>query len=87
MTCMLLVPWGIIKMVQISLDLRCLRISWMLILYFDLNPCYLLEVPLWMRIGSSTNRAMASLYFMRILISFLSFSSIKCLGSSVGSEP
>ena len=28
----------IIEMVQVSLDLRCSRISWMLILYFDLNP-------------------------------------------------
>ena len=36
----------IIVMVQVSLDLRCSRISSMLILYFDLNPCCLLEVSL-----------------------------------------
>ena len=38
----------IIVMVQVSLDLRCSRISWMSILYFDLDPCFLLEVALWM---------------------------------------
>ena len=31
-------------MVQVSLDLRCSRISWMLIMYFDLIPCFLSEV-------------------------------------------
>ena len=36
----------IIAMVQVSLDLRCSRISWMLILYFDLDPCCLFEVSL-----------------------------------------
>ena len=34
----------IIAMVQVSLDLRCSRISWMLIMYFDFIPCYLPEV-------------------------------------------
>ena len=34
----------IIVMVQVSLDLRCSRISWMLILCFDFIPCCLLEV-------------------------------------------
>ena len=43
----------IISMVHVSLDLRCLRISWMLILYFDLNPCCLLEVALWVIVGYS----------------------------------
>ena len=38
----------IIVMVPVSLNLRCLRISWMLILYFVLDPCRLLEVALWM---------------------------------------
>ena len=33
----------IIAMVQVSLDLRCSRISQMLILYFDLNPRCLLR--------------------------------------------
>ena len=41
----------IIAMVQVSLDLRCSRISWMLILYFDIDPCCLLEVALWMIVG------------------------------------
>ena len=36
----------IIAMVHVSLDLRCSRISWMLILYFDLDLCCLLEVAL-----------------------------------------
>ena len=40
----------IIEMVQESIDLRCLRISWMLILYFDFIPCCLLEVILWVMI-------------------------------------
>ena len=43
----------IIVMVQVSLDLRCSRISWMLILYFDLDLCCLLEVALWMIVGYS----------------------------------
>ena len=34
----------IIAMVQVSLALRCLRISWMLILYFDFIPCCLSKV-------------------------------------------
>ena len=34
----------IIAMMQISLDLRYLRISWMLILYLNFIPCCLLEV-------------------------------------------
>ena len=34
----------IIVMVKVSSDLRCLRIYWMLILYFDFIPCYLFEV-------------------------------------------
>ena len=34
----------IIAMVQISLNLRCSRISWMLILYFDFIPCCLSNV-------------------------------------------
>ena len=34
----------IIAMMQVSLDLRCSRISSMLILYFDFLPCYLFEV-------------------------------------------
>ena len=34
----------IIAMVQVSLDLRCLRISWILILYFDFISYYLFEV-------------------------------------------
>ena len=34
----------IIAMVQVSLNLRCSRISWMLILCFDFIPCCLLEV-------------------------------------------
>ena len=33
----------IIAMVQVSLDLRCSRIFWMQIPYFDLIPCYLFE--------------------------------------------
>ena len=41
----------IIAMVQVSLNLRCLRISWMLIPYFDLDPCCLFEVALWMIVG------------------------------------
>ena len=34
----------IITMMQVSLDLKCSKISWMLILCFDFNPCYLFEV-------------------------------------------
>ena len=34
----------IIAMVQVSLDLRCSMISWMMILYFDFDPCYLFKV-------------------------------------------
>ena len=34
----------IIAMVQVSLDLRYIRISWMLIMYLDFIPCCLLEV-------------------------------------------
>ena len=34
----------IITMVQVSLDLRCSRISWMLILYFDFIHCCLPEI-------------------------------------------
>ena len=34
----------IIAMVQVSLDLRCSRISWMLILYFHFIPYCLSEV-------------------------------------------
>ena len=41
----------IIAMMQISLNLRCSRISWMLILYFDFDPCCLVEVALWMIVG------------------------------------
>ena len=36
----------IIAMVHVSLDLRCLRISSILIMHFDLDPCCLLEVAL-----------------------------------------
>ena len=43
----------IITMMHISLDLRCSRISLMLILYFDLDPCYLLEVALRVMVGYS----------------------------------
>ena len=43
----------IIAMVHVSLDLRFFGISWMLILYFDLDPCSLLEVTLWVMIGYS----------------------------------
>ena len=38
----------IIAMVKVSLDLRYSKISWMLILYFDLDPFCLLGVTLWM---------------------------------------
>ena len=34
----------IIKMMQVSLNLRCSRISLVLILYFDFNPCCLRDV-------------------------------------------
>ena len=43
----------IIAMVQVSLDLRCSRIPWMLILYFEFIPCYLLEVTHRVMIGSN----------------------------------
>ena len=33
-----------IAIMQVSLDLRCSRISWILILCFDFIPCYLSEV-------------------------------------------
>ena len=38
----------IIAMMHVSLDLRCSRKSWMLIMYFDLDPCCLLKVALWL---------------------------------------
>ena len=41
----------IIAMVQVSLNLRCSRIYWMFILYFDFTPCCLLEVNLRVMIG------------------------------------
>ena len=34
----------IITMVQLFLDLRCSRVSWVLILYFDFDSCCLREV-------------------------------------------
>ena len=34
----------IIAMVQVFLDLRRSRISWILILYFDFIPCYIFKV-------------------------------------------
>ena len=34
----------VIAIVKVSLDLRCSRISWMLILYVDFISCCLLEV-------------------------------------------
>ena len=43
----------IIAMVQVSLDLRCSRISWMLVLYFGFDPCCLFEVALWVMIRYS----------------------------------
>ena len=43
----------IIAMMQISVDLRCSRIFWMLILYFDIDPCCLFEVALLVMIGHS----------------------------------
>ena len=43
----------IVAMVHVSLDLRCSRISWILILYFDLDPCYLFKVALWVMVGYS----------------------------------
>ena len=42
----------IIEMVQISLHLRCSRISWKLIMYFDFIPCCLSEVAHKVMIGS-----------------------------------
>ena len=41
----------IIAMMQVSLDLRYSRISWILILYLDFIPCCLLEVDLRVIIG------------------------------------
>ena len=41
----------IIAMVQVFLDLRYSRICWMLILYLNFIPCYLLEVTHRMMIG------------------------------------
>ena len=41
----------IIAMVQVFLGLRYSRIFWMLILYLDFIPCYLLEVTHRMMIG------------------------------------
>ena len=43
----------IIAIIQVSLDLRCLRISRMLILYFDFTSCCLSEVALRVMIGYS----------------------------------
>ena len=34
--------------VHVSLKLRCSRMSWMLIMYFDLDPCCLFEVAFWL---------------------------------------
>ena len=41
----------IITMMQVSLELRCSRISWVLILYFHFGPCCLREVARRMMIG------------------------------------
>ena len=41
----------IITTVQVSLDLRCLRISWMLILYFNFTSCCLSEVAVRVMLG------------------------------------
>ena len=41
----------IIAMMQVSLDLRWSRISWMLILYFDFTPCCLSKGTLRVMIG------------------------------------
>ena len=43
----------IIAIVQVSLDLRYSRISWILILYLDFIPCCLLKVAHRMMIGYS----------------------------------
>ena len=43
----------IIEMVQVSLDLRNSRISWMLILYLDFIPCFLSKVAHRVMIGYS----------------------------------
>ena len=43
----------IIAMVQVSLDLRYSRLSWMSILYFDFITCCLLEVAHRVMIGYS----------------------------------
>ena len=44
----------IIAMMQVFLDLRSSKISWMLILYFNLDPCCLFEVILWVMVGYSS---------------------------------
>ena len=43
----------IIAMMQVSLDFRCSRISWMQIMYLDFIPCCLLEVAHRVMIGYS----------------------------------
>ena len=43
----------IIAMVQVSLDLRHSRVSWILILYLDFIPCYLSKVTHDVMIGCS----------------------------------
>ena len=43
----------IVAMMQVSLNMRWSRISWVLILYFDLIPCFLLEVTHSVTIGWS----------------------------------
>ena len=43
----------IVAMMQVSLNMRWSRISWVLILYFDLIPCFLLEVTHKVTIGWS----------------------------------
>ena len=45
-------------MVHVSLDFRCSRISWMLILYFDLDPSCFLEVTLWVIVGPNLRYSM-----------------------------
>ena len=41
----------IIEMVQVSLDLRCSRISWMLFIHLDFIPCCLPKVTHMVMIG------------------------------------
>ena len=43
----------IMVMVQVSLNLRCSRISWMLIMHFDFIPCCLSKVALRVMFGYS----------------------------------